>query len=627
MKRLPWSILIATFLTVAYLVGLTFNLTPWLRGPNEWRWAYAIPGTLSRLWPSAVLLSVYLVGAPWLVKRPPSRRTTVLVILAATVMTPLLQFALLYVDHPDVKAPLFYRTVSSLSGGYFNVGAEVTNISDFLHHFVELVPTFPLHPQTHPPGVPLLFAWGRLFFEQNPGLASSASAILRAYQCNNLPLMNLPNSAIASAVVQMSVPVLAGLVVWPLYYLGRSVFDRATALRAALLWPLLPTVALWATRWDPVYALFTVLALLAVHFALSRRKLIGFEIGGLIFSIGLFFTLGNIVIALFLGVYTLFWLWAHSDRPRFTWLLSGVLLFGAGALVWWVALWLIYGLDPIALWRTAVGIHLGLERSYSTWLVFDLYDFLVFMGIVIGVLWIARIGRAVREARAPQRAIDVLTFTSAAGLLLLDLSGTSRGEVARLWAFLLPLPLLSAVYHLSDRRLVFPAVIGLLAVQVFVSNIFLRTVGTGLADPPAPPPGAMMSSAPRAQWQDGMILNSIGFPGSIGRGESLNIAATWSAQQPIQKPYTIFIHLLDAQGRLIAQYDGMPVNAAWPTTCWQPQHAFSDQYRLTLPADITPGDYRLSLGFYWLPTLERVALKNESGLAGDQLEVGTITVR
>ena len=91
---------------MAYLVGLALNLTPWLRGPDEWRWAYAIPGTLSRLWLSVVLLIVYLAGAAWLIKRAPSRRITILVIVSAAVMTPLLQFALLYMDHPDVKAPL-----------------------------------------------------------------------------------------------------------------------------------------------------------------------------------------------------------------------------------------------------------------------------------------------------------------------------------------------------------------------------------------------------------------------------------------------------------------------------------------------------------------------------------------
>ena len=125
--------------------------------------------------------------------------------------------------------------------------------------------------------------------------------------------------------------------------------------------------------------------------------------------------------------------------------------------------------------------------------------------------------------------------------------------------------------------------------QTLVGNVFLRTVGTGLTDPPAPPPEALVQPIPRAQWKDGMVLDSIDFPNAIERGEPLDIKATWTARQPILRPYTLFVHLLDAQGRLVAQYDGMPLKAEWPTTCWQTQRGFNDQYRLALPPDIATG--------------------------------------
>ncbi len=627
MKRFPRSIVIAAIITVVYVIGLAFNLSPWLRGPDEWRWAYALPATLSRLWLSTLLLIVYILIARALMMRSLTRRTVVIAISAATLMTPALQLALLYMDHPDVRTQLFYRTVSELSGGYFNVGAVVTDVYDFLRHFVEHMPAFPLHPQTHPPGLPLLFAWGRLFFDQHLDLASSVSAILRPYQCGNLPLMNLPNSAIASATVQMSVPILSGLIVWPLYRLGRAVYDEATALRAALLWPLLPSVALWATRWDPFYALFTVLALIAIHFALSRRKLIGFLIGGLVFSMGLFFTFGNVIIALLLGLYALIWLVGHANRPGLTWLLAGAALFAAGAIAWWIALWLIYGLDPIALWRTAVSIHLGLERSYITWLFFDVYDFLVFMGIVISVLWIARVIKAARKARAPQRSIDVLTFAFVAGLLVLDLSGTSRGEVARLWAFLLPLPLLGAMYRLPSRPWVFTSVIALLALQVFVGNIFLRPVGTGLSDPPAPPPDQAITGRVLAQWQNGITLQAVTMPVSAARGATIPINVTWTTTQSINRPYTIFVHLIDTNGNLVAQDDGMPLDGRWPTTCWQMGHGFDDRREIKLPDQIQAGLYRVRIGFYWLPTNERAPVAiGAADQARDSVELGTIEI-
>jgi hypothetical protein len=604
------------------LIGLAFNLSPWLRGPEEWRWAYALPGTLSRLWLAVVLLIAYLIGAAWLIKRAPARRTTILVIVIAALMTPLLQLALLYMDHPDVKAPLFYRTVSSSSGGYFNVGAVVTDLPDFLRHFVERMPAYPIHPQRHPPGLPLLFAVSRQIFEQVPDVTRSLSAVLRTYQCQNIDLMNLSDAAIASATTQMIVPLLLGFVVWPLYALGRRLYDEPTARRAALAWPLIPSIALWATRWDQLFALFTVGAFLLLWYGLQRRRWRGLFLSGVIVSVGLFFNFSNIAIGAMLALYASLWLVTQPSRPTPRWLVIAAVSWLFGLATVWAALFAAYQFDPAAAWRTAMGIHLGLDRSYVTWLFYHPYDFLVFLGIPVAVFWVARTIESLRGLRQRPRSIDLLALTFLIGFVVLIVSGTSRGEVARVWAFLLPLPLLIAARHQPDRSGIFITLLVLVAAQTLVSNVFLRTVGTGLSDPPAPPPEVVMS-APRAQWQAGMILNSIDFPNSIGRSEPLDITATWSAQQPILRPYTLFIHVLDAQGQLVAQSDGMALNGTWPTTCWQPQYAFTDQYHLTLPADIAPGDYRLSLGFYWLPTLERAAVLND----GDQFAAGTITVR
>ena len=70
-----------------------------------------------------------------------------------------------------VLSQLFLRTVSELSGGFFNVGALVTDNRDFLGNFAVRMASYPVHPQRHPPGLPLLFATARQFFDQAPELA------------------------------------------------------------------------------------------------------------------------------------------------------------------------------------------------------------------------------------------------------------------------------------------------------------------------------------------------------------------------------------------------------------------------------------------------------------------------
>ena len=43
-----------------FLAALATNVAPWVRGPQAWRWPYAIPGTYRRLWLPAVLLLAYI---------------------------------------------------------------------------------------------------------------------------------------------------------------------------------------------------------------------------------------------------------------------------------------------------------------------------------------------------------------------------------------------------------------------------------------------------------------------------------------------------------------------------------------------------------------------------------------
>ncbi|HET7378019.1 MAG TPA: hypothetical protein VFK30_15005, partial [Anaerolineae bacterium] len=281
-------------------------------------------------------------------------------------------------------------------------------------------------------------------------------------------------------------------------------------------------------------------------------------------------------------------------------------------------------IDLIAIWRTALSIHLELDRSYLIWLFFQPYDFFVFMGLPLFVWWAARTFTALREARARLKPIDVLALTFICAFILLAISNTSRGETARVWSFLLPLPLLIGVNRFPRKSIVFMSLIGLISLQVFISNIFLRTVGTGLSDPPAAPPAIEVGPQPIvAAWQGGPILQSIDFPSSASAGQSLSIQTVWTTAQQIDRPYTLFIHLVDPQGQIIAQYDGMALNNTWPTTCWRRTESFADAYTLTLPEQLSASAYRVELGFYWLVSGERLVLTQPGG---DVITVGSIEI-
>ncbi len=126
---------------------------------------------------------------------------------------------------------------------------------------------------------------------------------------------------------------------------------------------MIPSIALWATRWDQLFALFTVVAFLLLWYGLQRQRWRGFFLSGVVISLGLFFNFSNIVIGALLALYTLFWLVFQRPRPALRWLVIAAATWLGGLATIWLALYGLYHFDPMAAWRTAMGIHLGLDRS------------------------------------------------------------------------------------------------------------------------------------------------------------------------------------------------------------------------------------------------------------------------
>jgi hypothetical protein len=521
---------------------------------------------------------------------------------------PILQLALLYMDHPDVRSQLFYRTVSTLSGGFYNVGVTAGKPGEFLQTYSDRMGEFPVHPQRHPPGLSLLFLWARDLLARQPTLADEIADELRPFQCHNLDLMALDNPAIASATLQMMVPVLLALLIPPLYLLTWRHYGEDAASNAILIFPLIPSIALWATRWNHLYGLFTLFCLLFVHAGLTKKRLYFLFLAGFTISLASFFSFGNFALIGFAGSYGLVWLWFNRDQLDWRWFLVGIASAAIGVASVWAFLFLLH-VNLFALMQQSLSLHYGLQRNYWLWLGYHVYDFFVFLGIPIVVLWLFRLFQEAVGRR--HKSGDILLISFALGLFVLDVSGMSQGEVARVWAFLMPLALATAVRPLAQRKWLFIIIMLLMAIQVFISNIYLRPVGTGLSDPPpSPTQVALNGNREPVRWQEGpILLDATIVRGTNKPGNVLRVKTVWTTDTQIDKPYTIFVHGVDDVGRLVAQADGQPLDGRWPTTCWQPDAQFADEFELQVPDGISSNDLRIRLGFYWLPTGERVLIE------------------
>lgn len=91
----------------------------------------------------------------------------------------------------------------------------------------------------------------------------------------------------------------------------------------------------------------------------------------------------------------------------------------------------------------------------------------------------------------------------------------------------------------------------------------------------------------------------------------------WQAVNIPSGDYVAFVHILDEQGKLIAQMDKTPGNNNHPTSQWKQGEVITDEYVLQQP-NLVSGTYTLQIGLYNPTTAKRLAVKGNAN--------GTVTI-
>ena len=78
----------------------------------------------------------------------------------------------------------------------------------------------------------------------------------------------------------------------------------------------------------------------------------------------------------------------------------------------------------------------------------------------------------------------------------------------------------------------------------------------------------------------------------------LHVQIVWRAQEPLSERYTIFVHLFDENGNLIAQQDNEPQEGTRPTVSWKRGEIILDQFDLLVRDDGDLPDAVLEVGAY-----------------------------
>ena len=317
----------------------------------------------------------------------------------------------------------------------------------------------------------------------------------------------------------------------------------------------------------------------------------------------------------------------HQLRRTFAEL---AVIFGVALVIsfWWYARnWLLYrdlfGLNPMldvvgrhvqsVGWRALLGQFQGLRISYwalfgwfnlplpeTIYRILDIFALLAILGLGMGLLS----GR-IRRAERGYLWLPLAWI----GLMLLGLvrwTLTTPGTQGRLlfpavWAINLLLMLGWSCWVRGRLRTVwmaapitFLAVLAVLAPFAFIRPAYERPALI-LAD-------AIPADARREPIQYGDHVQAVGVkidPTTAHPGDTVWVTIYWSVLAPLNRDDTVFIHLLDQEGRSIAQANSWPGQGTYPTSLWQPGTVIVDRYPVQIPVDATaPQLLRADAGFF-----------------------------
>jgi len=106
-------------------------------------------------------------------------------------------------------------------------------------------------------------------------------------------------------------------------------------------------------------------------------------------------------------------------------------------------------------------------------------------------------------------------------------------------------------------------------------------------------------------------------------GKNIRLTTYWRAKDRGLEPLSFFVHALDTQGNIAAQWDGYTYSPYYV----QPGDILAQVHFISIPANFAEGMYRLQLGLYHSLTGERVPIVIAGQPISDQIWLQTIEIR
>jgi hypothetical protein len=92
----------------------------------------------------------------------------------------------------------------------------------------------------------------------------------------------------------------------------------------------------------------------------------------------------------------------------------------------------------------------------------------------------------------------------------------------------------------------------------------------------------------------------------------------WHVLQVPQGDVTVFVHVYDGSGQLVAQKDGYPLAGLFPSWGWEAGDLMRDVRIVALPDDLEAGTYSVSIGWYDAASGQRLPAVDREGRRAEQ---------
>jgi hypothetical protein len=138
-------------------------------------------------------------------------------------------------------------------------------------------------------------------------------------------------------------------------------------------------------------------------------------------------------------------------------------------------------------------------------------------------------------------------------------------------------------------------------VGVYTGEGELRRLGQpqriGVIGGPRPPDAIPADLAHRLDADFGGQIALRGYDSAV-QPDGLVLRLYWQALGAPTADYTVFVHVLDRGGKIVAQHDGQPLGGALPMRAWSPGEIVADAVSIPMAQTLAPGAYRLIAGLY-----------------------------